>query len=309
MYSKCIAAIALVALTPPLRENTLTAQQTRPAVLTPRQIGRAERNTLANAVARRFQERVPPNAEIRAAGSYRFISTSSFHYADRSDLGSVAFELDRYGNDTTGFDSSAVTRADLLKRVDSALTRAQFRADGRLFSAFQDEFAGSTGPSRGLSIQIAPRSNSRHVARTVEYRRVSDGVPVFGSELLVGFTRDGRIGRFRMHWPAIPEAVLRQAGELQKSVAQNQWATPSELRGSEIEVLEVSAGVGHSAFADPEFKIAPVVRVVYRKRGKNREYSLSSTSYKYFDGSGKEVLFSNFPAVPATSPTLKRPSR
>src|SRR6266516_4721608 len=121
MYPKFIAAFALLALTPAFRQDLLTAQQPQAGVLTPRQIGSAERTTITNFLAERFQERVPSNAEFRGAGAYRFVSTDSFHYADRSDLGSVAFELAQYGTGTTRFDSTATTRADVLKRVDAAL--------------------------------------------------------------------------------------------------------------------------------------------------------------------------------------------
>jgi hypothetical protein len=48
---------------------------------------------------------------------------------------------------------------------------------------------------------------SKFVARSAAFRRSLEGVPVFGSELVIGLVPDGTIGRFRLHWPKIDEEV------------------------------------------------------------------------------------------------------
>jgi hypothetical protein len=62
--------------------------------------------------------------------------------------------------------------------------------------------------------------------------------------------RDGTIGRLRVHWPAIDPKLVRDAQQLQKLVWGKSWNIPQELQEDGTEILEMTAGVGHSAFAN-----------------------------------------------------------
>ena len=162
------------------------------------------------------------------------------------------------------------------------------------------------GEPKAFSKDFDPRKVSKHVARTVSFERLLEEIPVFGSELLVGLMPDGRIGRFRLHWPAIEPRTVKEAHQLREAVSLKRWDVPESLQAKDVEILDISAGVGHSGFPDPGFRAEAVVRVQYRKVAKGLEYPLSSTSYKYFDISGKEVQFTAFPKPSGTPADRKR---
>jgi len=76
------------------------------------------------------------------------------------------------------------------------------------------------------------------------------------------------------------------------------WQAPEEFRRKDTEILETTAGIGHSGFADFGFRSAPVVRILVRRSGGEGEYQLRSTRQVFVDSTGHEVVFSAFPAVP-----------
>jgi hypothetical protein len=274
-------------------------------LLRARQLAPAERTELTRLISDRFRGRVGADAQYRSAGPFRFVSSDQFQYMDRTDVGSVVFESSQYGVSAAGFDSTATTREALRNAMEAALRQTGLDATGRDFVSFQDEFAGAAQP-RGLSIPIDPRAVSRHVARTAEYRRVIDGIPVFGSELLIGLMADGAIGRFRLHWPNIAPGLVADARTLQGAVSAGGWTLPQAMRSSDVRVLEATAGVAHSGIADPGFRVHPVVRVTFRTVSRDSANPLSSTGYKYFDASGREVVFSVFPGLQPTAAERKR---
>lgn len=282
---------------PPLQEAVMPA---------PRAVAPAEQEDLMRALER-FQARPPSTAKYTAAGPFRVVSAAAFEYLDRTDIGSVVYERADYGSPLTPFDSNAVPRAMTLSRVEESLARIGLDVSGHRFVTFQDEFAGAAPRGRGLSIQINPRRLSKHVARTAEFGRMVEDVPVFGSELLVGLMPDGSVGRFRRHWPAIKPNLVAEARALQEAVRSKAWTVPQALRDPDTEILDVTAGVGHSGIADPGFREAAVIRILYRRVSRDSLYPLSSTSYKYYDRSGQEVLFTMFPKAPE-SPARQKPS-
>jgi hypothetical protein len=259
----------------------------------------AEASELRDVAQKQFGETAPPDAQYRAAGPFQSLIASGFVMARRTDTGSLAFETPSYGLSKTPLDPVATSRDRLLPAVDARLDAARIQAPGREFSAFHDEFVGA-GPKDALPADFDPRTKSRPVARAVEYRRVMKGLPVFGSELVVGLLPDGRIGRLRLHWPAIPEQVVKDAGALAEAVNQGRWQVPEEFRRKDTEILETIAGIGHSGFADFGFRSAPVVRILVRRRGGEGEYQLISTRQVFIDSTGREVVFSAFPVVPGT---------
>ena len=189
--------------------------------------------------------------------------------------------------------------------MEEALRRAGFEIPDKRFANFQDEFAGAFHDRKEVPADFDPRKASKHVARTVAFERWVDVVPVFGSELLVGLNPDGSLGRFRMHWPKLDPALVKAAGRLASEVRDKKWVLPKDVQDRDTEILDVSAGVGHSAFADPYFRSAAVVRVLYRTTGRNNPYPVSTTGYRYFDAAGKEIKFSEFRALPGTPATEK----
>ena len=272
----------------------------------PRELAPGERDELVKSITSRFNQDVSPEARYSAAGPFRFVSSDRFLYMERTDVGSVAYEQSRYGVSDAPLDPRAITKEVLLSRIEAGFARTSLRADGREFDAFFDEFVGAAEP-KGLSIDFDPRSVSKLVARTAAFRRSLEGIPVFGSELIVGLTPDGAIGRFRLHWPKIDDEVLKEAKELQNATRTKRWIVPEVMRSGDIDILEETAGVGHSAMADPGFRQRAVVRVLYRKSSRDPQYPLASTTYKYFDSRGREVVFNAFPKGPAT-PADQKPT-
>jgi hypothetical protein len=265
----------------------------------PREIMAKENEELRDLLARRFGAKITEKTGYRAAGPFRFVGDEGFLYIDRTDVGSVAFERPSYGDPANALDRNQLTQDILLRRVQSALDGKDLDVPNRRFSEFQDEFVGAAQPAK-LSKSFDPRKESKLVARTLNFSRVEKEVPFFGSEFLIGLNPDGTIGRLRKHWPQVEGSVIEKAADLQRAVRSGQWKVPEELRSDDYKIIEVTAGVGHSTFADPGFRADAVVRVIFRRTAKGTEYPISSTGYKYFDSAGKEVVFSKFPQVRET---------
>ena len=266
----------------------------------PREATADERREMESVIRKTFQAEEKGEIHVAGGGAYLFATSENFFAIVRKDLGSVAFESKAYGVTDAALTPEQLDKERLLSRVDAALGKAGLEAPGRRFAHFQDEFAGAVGGRKELPADFVPAKASKQVARTVSFERTLDGVPVFGSELLVGLNPDGRIGRFRLHWPKLDPKLSAKARLLGSRLSDKTWKLPKSMEGPGIEILSVSAGVGHSAFADPRFVSAAVVRVLYRETGRNTEYPLVTTGYKYFDAEGKEVRFTSFPRIPGT---------
>ncbi len=271
----------------------------------PRPVAAAERKEIARILSKRFKVKVDGELAVHAAGPFRFAGNKDLLYIDRTDLGSVAFETAPYGVSDKALEPSQITKEALLPHIEAVVREAGFEVQGYRFASFQDEFAGAA-PVKDLPRDFDPRRASTHVARTASYERVVEDIPVFGSELVVGLNPDGSIGRFRLHWPRLNPALVRSAHRLQRAVREKKWTMPKILQDKDTEILDVSAGVGHSAFADPKFRVTAVVRVLYRKGTRETQYPIFSTTYKYFDASGREILFSAFPKIVGTPAEQKQ---
>ena len=304
---RSVLKTVLLAVVVPLLTHCQVVPPRPEGEITPRDVSAVERDEVTKLITDRFNQPAAPEMGFTAAGPFRFVNAPTFLYIDRIDVGSVAFEQSRYGTAGAAMDPASIEREALLARTQAALARTGLRADGVRFDALLDEFAGAVQP-KGLSIDLDPRTASKHVARTVAFRREIDGVPVFGSELIVGLMPDGSIGRFRMHWPRIDPKLVEEAIALQRAMREQQWAMPDSVRGGNITVLETTVGIAHSGFADIGFQARPVVRVLYRKTSDDKEYPLASTTYKYFDAGGREVVFSRFPKMAGTPASEKPPA-
>jgi hypothetical protein len=273
------------------------------AMPAPRDISPEEQTDLKRALLGRLVIKLPQIVQFTAAGDFRFVRSGEFQLIDRIDLGSVAFEDARYGVSERALNPAAVTEDILLPRIKTALAKVGLEVHGMTFAGFQDEFSGAARPAT-LPRNFDPRNNSLHVARTATFNRRELGVPIFGSELLIGLMPSGWIGRLRLHWPELDPAIVADAQKLQELVERQRWTIPEELGDPAIEILDISAGVGHSGFATPGFSALPVVRILVRKTAKDTD--LVSTRYKYFDVNGREVRFNKFPQIPGSSAEGKR---
>jgi hypothetical protein len=265
----------------------------------PRDIGSAENQEIARLIERRFGAKLAGDIKYRAAGPFRFAGGDQFFYIDRTDTGSVAFERADYG-DPYKVRAAVLTRDIVMRRMTAALKGTDLDAPDRRFAEFQDEFAGAAQPKR-LPRNFDPRRASKLVARTANFERVEQGLPFFGSEFLIGLNPDGSIGRFRKHWPKVDASIVARAIELQKTVRAGKWRLPDELRRDDTRIIETTAGVGHSSFAEPGFRAEAVVRVVFRRTAKGTQYPIASTGYRYYTMDGREVRFVRYAELPGST--------
>jgi hypothetical protein len=279
------------------------APQGHEAMPMPREISQKERETLAQLVKERFQQDVPSNAQYQAAGVFRSVVSQEFHYMDRTDIGSVTFDMSRYGISQKQLDPESIDKNALLPRLEETFRNTKLQANGRQFRTFQDEFTNNVTPLN-IPKDFDPRSG-KHVARTAQFQRHLDNIPVFSSELLIGQMENGKIGRFRLHWPEIHPEVIQGARKLVNMINQKEWTVPESFRDQDIQILEVTPGIAHSSMADPRYEAQAVVRVLYRKEVKGTPHPLSSIAYKYFDLTGNEIIFNSFPKHPGTRSDAK----
>jgi hypothetical protein len=296
----CVILLALGLLAPARTELQSQTDQPAQEMPGPRDVSADEQREMSGALYKRFGIQAPGDIKPRAAGAFRFLGSKDFLYMERTDVGSVAFEATRYGTTGKELDPRQNQQSVLLRKIDAVLRQSGLDVKGRQFAQFQDEFAGAAQPKR-LPANFDPRKTSTHVARTAVFQRVIDGIPFFNSEMLVGLNADGSIGRFRLHWPEVEASAIDDARKLQSSVRDGKWQMPQSLQDKDVKILEVTAGVGHSGFADPGLRARGVVRVLFRRTASGMKYPLSSTAYKYFDASGSEVVFSAFPEIPGNT--------
>ena len=102
--------------------------------------------------------------------------------------------------------------------------------------------------------QVRELGNSLYVTRKVK------GLPVWSSHFRMGLTAERNIGFLELHWPIIPDAVLREAQRLDYKV-RNGWVAP-EVKAAELESVE--AGIVHTPAVGYFFDIHAAVRVIYR---------------------------------------------
>jgi hypothetical protein len=309
---RCMLAVAIAAAMAPIagpaqaaEPASASAARAAPGAPVLRSVSAVERYELSREVVTRFGQPEPAEMHVSASGPFRFVNAPGFLYLDRTDTGSVGFENPYYGVGSAALEPRALARGAMLDAVDRALQRAGLAAEGRVFDSFHDEFEGAAQPD-AMGAGFDPRQASRHVARTVAYQRQIDGLPVFGSELLVGLMPDGSIGRFRLHWPAIDAAVVREAAALRQAVQTQRWAPQQRAQVDGVSILDTQVGVFHTAFADPGFEVRAVVRVTERRSsGGGEKLALQSTGYRYYDLEGRELTLGGVPAAPGTPAELK----
>jgi hypothetical protein len=140
----------------------------------------------------------------------------------------------------------------------------------------QGGVAGPDGAGGKLVVEETLTEN-----RLARLTRRIDGVPVFSSRLLLGLTRDQRIGFMELHWPEIPPQTVIEARRYAKLI-QGGWKAPY-LVGAEVESVE--AGILHSPAVGFVMDIQPVIRVIYAPD----ESRVAKKPVLYLNADGKPV--------------------
>lgn len=117
--------------------------------------------------------------------------------------------------------------------------------------------------------------------RFVETTRIVEGVPVFSSRMLVGITRDERVGSLEAHWPEIPKEVLAEARELQE-LERAGWKPPYQ-KGGVVESVE--AGIIHSPAIGFAMDRYSVIRVIVASENDQ----VGKKAVLYLDRNGRPV--------------------
>ncbi|HEX6101163.1 MAG TPA: hypothetical protein VF432_32910 [Thermoanaerobaculia bacterium] len=139
-------------------------------------------------------------------------------------------------------------------------------------------------------LQTARRDGDRYLAgptadgkRFVEAMRQVGTLPVFSSRAFIGLTERKSPGTLEVHWPRIPDDVLRRGSQLQDMVARG-WRPPVKT-GGRIESVE--AGVIHSPAIGFVMDIVPVIRVIVAPENAD----IGRKGVLYFDAEGREVPY------------------
>jgi hypothetical protein len=93
----------------------------------------------------------------------------------------------------------------------------------------------------------------------VRISRHIEGVPVFSSHAVVGFTKDQQVGFLEVHWPEIPRAAIEEAHRLQSLVREG-WRPPEQKYAK---VRSVQVGIIHSPAIGFVMDVYPAIQVVY----------------------------------------------
>lgn len=135
--------------------------------------------------------------------------------------------------------------------------------------------------------------------RLLELSRQIEGLPVWSSRVLLGLTRERRIGFLEVHWPKIPKTVLEEAKHLAALVKRG-FKPPEHDPGVSV---EMAAGIIHSPAAGFIMDIYPAIRVIHGGpdgHGKRR--------VDYLDRHGRPVAVPRQFDLPAEPPVKERGS-
>lgn len=127
-------------------------------------------------------------------------------------------------------------------------------------------------------VRVQEPTLMRKVARA---RRAVDGLPVWSSYAIVGLTADGDLGRLELHWPDLPEAVVKEGRVLQELA--DRRVEPPGLPGARPERVE--AGIIHSPAVGFFMDVTAALRVIYQ----SDEPTVGRKPTLYLDRHGEPV--------------------
>ena len=244
----------------------------------PRFSDREEIESLRSVASRVLNRPLGGDAEFRSAANVIGFQSNELLFNHRLDSRTYFFQdFRKYKEEGQGGSSND----ELLKRVRELL---------RLL----DVPAGEMGEQKVLQerSRVGEREPSGHIRlEEVQYgpqwarvTRQVEGIPVFSSRALFKFTgEDGSLRFFEVHWPYIPQEVLREAHRLDYKVKSG-WKPP---RVAEAEVETVEAGIVHSPAIGFVMDVYPVVRVIY----KPEKVGAGKKAVRYYDRAGLILPF------------------
>ena len=115
------------------------------------------------------------------------------------------------------------------------------------------------------SNQVVETTLRRELRAFMHVERRAREVPVWSSHLTFGLTAQREIGFLELHWPDIPEAVIREARRLTEMVCDG-WRAPEQTIAA---VESIQAGIVHTPAVGYFFDIHAAIRVIYRSLDPN----------------------------------------
>jgi hypothetical protein len=225
------------------------------------------------------------------------IHSETMLFSHRIDSRTYFVQDKRYGVGRTAgvFSGSDEELLRSARQVASLLGVQDSEIDGAAVLRVESNVAGRDRAS-GQLVAEGARLQERFARLT---RRI-EGVPVFSSRVLLGLTRDQRIGFLEFHWPDIPKQKLLEAQRYVESIRRG-WSPPV-LRYAKVESVE--AGILHSPAAAFVMEVQPVIRVIYAPEGSQA----GKKPVLYLNAEGKPVAMPRqFEKLPQ-HPLEKRPA-
>ena len=196
------------------------------------------------------------------------------------------------GNHYQGSDEQLMTLATTMLR-NAGIPEREIAS--RRVLQMLEQSANVDRPNRRV-IRMMPVAKAGRIA---ELGRQIAGVPVFSSRVVVMVNAEGRPSFAEVHWPVVPDDVVREALRLRALVAGG-WK-PQDVRGARVDRIE--AGIIHSPAPAFVMDIAPVIRVTLTSTDKPG----GKKPVLYFDRAGRLIAPPRtFPGVQAACPVLPR---
>lgn len=200
-----------------------------------------------------LQEPVNVGSQANLVG----LRSANLLFSRRIDSRTYFVHDERYGmlGDVGAFQGPEAEHLEACHRILDRLSipRTEVASEAVLKEMTQ---VGQLDRETGRMLTEEPQEG-KHTARLT---RAVENLPVWSSGMILGLTRERRLGYVQLHWPELSERTLYEAHRLRYRVAHG-WEAPPQP-GAEVE--EIQAGIIHSPAIAFIMDVQPVVRVVYR---------------------------------------------
>ena len=242
-----------------------------------------------------FDERAPVVSECNTLS----IVSGDSYFGQRLDCRTYFAQRERYGHDRP----KGVFRgsdAEQFAYCRELCERLGLRSDEIARADILHEFGQAARLDRQSDqvVEVTPQQELRTV---MHVERQAQEVPVWSSHLTFGLTAERELGFLELHWPDIPEAVLREARRLTGMVC-NGWRAPEQTVAA---VESIQAGIVHTPAVGYFFDIHAAIRVIYRSLDPN----IGRKPVYHFDRHGAPVRLRSTSELIRELPLPKRQSR
>ena len=200
---------------------------------------------------------------VQADRNVLSLASSEVCFAQRLDCRTYFVQHQQYGHDQPtgvfqGPDEEQFTFARAI------LQRLEISNEEIAKEEILREF-GQAAQVDPLTQQVIKVEPARELGNFLHVTRLVRGIPVWSSHFKMGLTAEQKIGFLELHWPIIPEAVVREAQRLAFKVC-NGWKAPA-ITAAEVESVE--AGIIHTSAVGYFFDSHAAIRAIYKSLDPN----------------------------------------